>query len=203
MRSLRGMIGIPVVCSGRRVGRVVQADIAEDLRRLDGIWVNAGFRGTRYIPSESLELIGETAIIADTRGIRRRADDCSLFRRAISTDGRRLGAITGAEFDEMSFCVSALELSAGLWDDLLNGRQRISRFAVRRETGEVIVDWAGHEMEAEQDEGWYDESPDYGHADRRIGGDHIRRSELADGEELEPQGQADWELDLRPCGRSR
>ena len=61
MRKLRTLIGMPVVVQNRRIGRVVQAALSEDLTSLDGLWVDEGLRGTRLIPSESLEMLGRIA----------------------------------------------------------------------------------------------------------------------------------------------
>ena len=188
MRTVRGLIGMPVVIGSRRIGRVLQADISDDLRRLEGIWVGAGLRGTRYIPSDSLEVLGDAAIIADASGRRGRGRARPLFRRAVSTDGLRLGAITGAEIDGVSFLVTGLELSAGLWDDLFTRRQRVTRFTVNRETGDVIVDPAGQEREAEDDEGRNAQGTDHRDADRRVSGHDLRHQELADREKMEPAG---------------
>lgn len=196
MRKVRTLIGMPVVCDDRRIGRVLAADLAEDLRQLQGIWVGRGLTGTRYISSENLEMLGRVAVMADSAGTRRRSHAERLFRRAISTDGQRLGAIIDAEVDELSFRVVALELSAGLWDDLLHPRQRVTRYAVNRESGVVVIDPAGEETEASANENRSVEGPFDGHADRRLGGDHFRRDELADGEKVEPEGEADGKLDL-------
>lgn len=197
MRTLRALTGMPVVCESHRIGRLLRAELTEDLRQLEGIWVAAGPRGTRYIPAEALEMLGQVAVMTEDGGRRRRMRPKSLLMRAVSTDGRRLGAITGAEIDEVSFAVTALELSAGVWDDLLRGRQRVTRYTVNRESGEVIIEPADAEREEGAHEERIDEGPDHGHADRRIGGDVVRRHELADGEEVEPEGQADRHLDLR------
>ena len=153
MRKLRGLMGMPVVCGGRRLGRVLRGELAEDLRQLDGIWISAGLRGTRYIPAESLELLGRVAVMAEDDGARRRMAGRPLLLRAVSTDGQRLGAVTGAEIDEVSFAVTSLELSSGLWDDLLRGRRRVTRYTVNRETGEVIIEPDGDEREGREDEG--------------------------------------------------
>ena len=37
MRKIRALIGMPVVVGNRRVGRVIQAELSEDLTRLDGL----------------------------------------------------------------------------------------------------------------------------------------------------------------------
>ena len=198
MRKLRTLTGMPVVCGKRRLGRLVQVSVAEDLRQLEGIWVSAGLRGVRFIPSEQLELMGRVAVVADGEGRRARLRSTPLFRRAVSSDGRRLGAITGAEIDELTFAVTSLELSAGLWDDLLRGRRSVSRYTVNRETGEVVIDPADIEREAFGYEEWPDKGSCHGHADRRLRGDDLRRPELADGAKLEPPGEEDRKLDIRP-----
>ena len=96
MRKLRNLIGMPVILHRQKIGRLIQADLSDDLKRMEGIWVDSGLKGTRYIPSEHLGMIGEMAVLTDSRGTRRRARAQSLLRRAVSTDGSRLGAIVGA-----------------------------------------------------------------------------------------------------------
>ena len=196
MKTIRSMIGMPVVCNNRRVGRMVRAELENNLTRLKGIWVSAGFRGARWLPVESLQLIGRVAILSDSPGTRRRMRFAPLFRRATGTDGARLGAITGAEIDEMSFAVTALELSRGFWDDLMTRRLRVHHFTANRETGEIIIDPAELEKEGLIHEGRHGQGTDHGDADRLGGGDDVRRHELADRAQVEPGGQKDRQLDL-------
>lgn len=197
MRSVRGLIGMPVVCGGKRFGRVLRAELADDLTRLEGIWVGAGLREARFIPAEQLELIGSVAIHADGPGARRRMGPPPRLRRAVATDGRRLGAVTGAEVDELSFQVAALEVSAGIWDDLIEHRRRVRRYTVNRMSGEVVIDPTDYEREAFFDEERNDEGTSDGHADRRLGGDDLRGDELADGAQVEPAGEEDRQLAQR------
>lgn len=140
MLKIRNMVGLPVIVNNRRMGRVVRAELTDDLTQMRGLWVASGLLGMRFIESDSIGVLGTVAVTADDCGIRMRGPSPSLFRRAIGTDGSRLGAITGAEVDELSFRVDALELSCGLWDDLISGRRRTRTFAVNRENGYVIVD---------------------------------------------------------------
>lgn len=195
MRTLRALTGMPVVCGNRRVGRVLRADIGPDLKALTGIWVGAGLLGTRFIPADRLQLLGRAAILADDRGRRERPGEVSMPRRAVSTDGQRLGAVTGAEIDELTLSVAALELSEGLWDDLAHARRRVRRFTVNPDSGDVIVDPDEEGKEAEAREERYDEGPDYRHGAGRRGDDAVRRDELAAGQGHEPQGQAGGRLD--------
>ena len=138
--------------------------------------------------------------MAEDRGRRRSMRSKPLLKRAVSTDGRRMGAITGAEIDELSFAVTALELSSGLWEDLAHRRRRVTRYTVNPDNGEVIIDPVEATREEGAHEGWFDEGPADRYADRRLGGDDIRRHELADGEALEPEGPPDGQLDFRQGG---
>ena len=196
MKTIRALIGMPVVCRNRRIGRMVQAELEDDLSRLKGIWVSAGLRGTRWLSAEELEILGRVAILSETGGTRRRMRFAPLFRRATATDGTRLGAVTGAEIDEISFAVTALELSQGLWDDLLNRRRRVRRFTANRETGEILIDPAELDREGWTDEGRHDQGTFGRDADRLGGGDDVRRDELADRTQVEPGGEEDRQLDL-------
>lgn len=149
MRKIRNLIGMPVICSRRKIGRLAHADLSEDLRRMEGIWVDSGLAGTRYIPSEHLSMIGDRAVIADVRGQRKKCSARPILYRAISTDGSRIGAIVGAEVDEISFLVCALELTRGFWDDLYLGRIRVERYSMQG--NQVVVQDSTQDFEREDE----------------------------------------------------
>jgi len=149
MRKIRNLIGMPVICTRRKIGRLVQADLSADLRRLEGIWVDGGLKGSRYIPTEHLSMIGERAVISDVRGQRKKCTGRPLLYRAVSTDGSRIGAIVGAEVDEISFLVRSLELTRGFWDDLYLGRSRVEAYSLHG--GEVIVQDSTQDFEREDE----------------------------------------------------
>ena len=152
MRKLRNLIGMPVLCQRQKLGRLVQVELSDDLVRLEGIWVDGGLKGTRYIPSEQLGMIGDVAVLADSRGARRRCTARPLLMRAVSTGGERVGAIVGAEVDEMSFQVRALELTRGFWDDLSAGRTRVERYTAQPERSIVIVLESANDWEKEEEQ---------------------------------------------------
>ena len=139
MRKVRSLIGMPVLCQRQKLGRLMQVELSDDLIRMEGIWVDGGLKGTRYIPAEQLGMIGEVAVLADSRGARRRCTARPLLMRAVSTGGERVGAIVGAEVDELSFQVRALELTHGFWDDLSAGRTRVERYTAQPEQSIVVV----------------------------------------------------------------
>lgn len=147
MRKIRALIGLPVIVNDHRIGRVIQAELSDDLTELTGLWIASGFMGTRFIPADSIGMIGEVSVIADDPGRRKRCKTSALFYRAVGTDGSRLGAITGAEINELSFRIEALEISCGLWDDLFTGRRCIRCFTLNQETGNVVIDVSEIESE--------------------------------------------------------
>lgn len=200
MRKIRSLIGMPVVVSNRRIGRVIQTELTEDLSQLRGLWIDAGLRGTRFISSERLALLGQVAIMADDSGERDRCRATPLFRRAIGTDGSRLGAITGAEIDELSFRIESLELSRGIWDDLLYGREHIRHFTLNPDNGSVILGAAESEKEETDDEERYDEGANHRSHDRRQRSHDVRRHELAERQEDEPADEENRPLDRRKDG---
>lgn len=151
MRKIRNMIGMPVLCCGKKLGRLVQTDLSGDLKRLEGIWVDCGLKGNRYISADQLSMIGEFAVMADDRGRRRRCRASSLLCRACGTDGMRLGAVVGAEIEELSFLVSSLELTRGFWDDIYAGRSRVESYKVHPEKSDVIIGDSAEEAEREDD----------------------------------------------------
>lgn len=139
MRKLRSMTGMPVLCRGRKLGRMIQAELSADLRRMEGIWVDCGLKGTRFITSDHLAMIGDMAVHSDHPGSRRRCGSRKLLLRAVGTDGARIGAAVGAEIDELSFLVMALEITHGFWDDLFNGRSRSEQFRLHEGKNEVMI----------------------------------------------------------------
>jgi uncharacterized protein YrrD len=188
-KNLRSLTGLPVVLSGRKLGRVAQASVSEDLRHMEGIWVDAGLSGTRYVPSEAIQVLGEVSVTVDSPGRRARMRERALFRRAVTTDGARLGAVVGATVDDMSFQIQSLIVSTGFFDDLFRGRLKVRRFQASLEQNEVIVDATAREGSFY--EGWNGQGIDHGRADRRRGGDGLWDHELEDGAQVVPAGAED------------
>ena len=151
MRKVRNLISMPVIYRRKKIGRLIQVQLSPDLKQMEGVWVDGGLRGTLYIPSEQLSMIGKMAVMADARGTRRKLHNIQPLYRAVSTDGRRLGAIVGAEVDEISFLVCRLELMRGIWDDYYFGRFPVVHYSVNPEKSEVIVLDPANDEEREDD----------------------------------------------------
>jgi uncharacterized protein YrrD len=139
-------MGMPVVAAGRKLGRVSQVSLADDLSKVKGLFIDCGLHGTRLIEDSHIDMLGEVAVLARDSGRRASCDVRPLMRRAITTDGARIGAITDASIDERTLKVLALEFSQGYLDDLTAGRRRIWQFSVVR-NGDVIIDQAASRPE--------------------------------------------------------
>ncbi|MCI5545436.1 MAG: PRC-barrel domain-containing protein [Clostridiales bacterium] len=138
MKSARTLIGLPVILECKPLGYICQATPDERLDHLERIYFSSG-TGARMIERDQVDAIGEVAMLVHAPGKRAQLPESFWPRRAISTDGARLGAITDALIDEDTLEIHMLELSRGLFDDFSSGRVRIGRFSVRA-GGEVVID---------------------------------------------------------------
>ncbi|MDR1262209.1 MAG: hypothetical protein LBK46_01820 [Oscillospiraceae bacterium] len=137
MTRANRLIGLPVVREGSRLGVVDGVNVSPCGRRLAGLFLQTGRLRAGYLPSESIRLLGENAVLADgpeSRWVKRFA-----LRRARDTSGLKLGIVTDALVDEHALSVEAVELSFGPIDDLMRGRCWVDSFSVEPESGDVIV----------------------------------------------------------------
>lgn len=139
MQSLKSMRALKLVVNGKTTGRVVQGQLSDDLRRLDGVWVDSGFKGVRFVDAEHICVIGSRSVVADEPGIRLRIRPQSLFIRAVSSDGALLGAIVDAWLDETTLAVVSLSLSTGYPDLLLRGLCTIADYRHDLKKGVVMI----------------------------------------------------------------
>lgn len=86
MKNLRLLVGMPVICGGRKLGRVVQAQVSEELTRMTGLFVDAGIKGTRFIPSSDVSVLGDVAVLVRSEGRRGARAQCGYPRRALTPD---------------------------------------------------------------------------------------------------------------------
>ncbi|MDO4739473.1 MAG: hypothetical protein Q4A66_02290 [Eubacteriales bacterium] len=139
MKNTNYLNGMPVVCNGARIARVLSVQLTPDLSRMAGLHVDRGLGGRRYIPAERVRLMGELAVLVEP-GYAKNDAPPALPRLALSPDGAHIGCITGAWLEETGYGVESLELSGGILQDLFTGRMRVRRYHVQKEKGEVIID---------------------------------------------------------------
>jgi len=139
VRSAKSLLGMPVIREGEKLGRVALILPDEELRTLSGLYISCGMAGSRFIEGSLLDMIGEVAVLSRDAGKRAQPGVRPLLRRALSPDGRRIGAVTDAFIDEETLRIEALEFSRGYLDDLTGGRMRIRQFSVQK-NGDVIIE---------------------------------------------------------------
>ena len=139
MHSLKSLRALKLIVNAKPSGRVVQGCLSDDLKRLEGIWVDSGLNGLRFIDADHISVIGSHAIIADEQGIRLRIRPCELFIRAVSTQGTRLGAIVDAHINDTTLLVDSLVMTEGYWDALMHARRLVANFHYDRNQKMVIV----------------------------------------------------------------
>ena len=125
------MVGLPVIISGKTAGSVLRGVLTEDGRALRGLVIRNGLRGPRWIAREQISLVGRFSVIATGKPQRLpRAAEYRLFRVS-DAGGARLGVVTDALIHEETLRVSALEISGGPLDDLIEGRWYATNFYVQ------------------------------------------------------------------------
>ena len=125
MKGVKAFVGMPVILSGKRIGHVACLTLDEELKNVTGLRIARGLRGNRFIPSSAVSLLGDVAVLVSEEGSRPGGERGLNLRRATTTGGQILGAITGALIDERTLSVAALELSSGWWEDLARGRRYV------------------------------------------------------------------------------
>jgi len=135
------MIGLPVIVNGRQRGNVLRGVLAKDGKSLRGLVIRGGLRGARWLSREQISLVGQISVIAKGKAGRVPKDAAYHLFRVSDPDGTRLGVVTDALFNEETLRVSALEISGGPLDDLIDGRWYATAYHVRPigEVGHVTV----------------------------------------------------------------
>lgn len=139
IRNAKSLLGMPVICGEEKLGRVSYVLPDDELRTVRGLYLYCGAAGSRFIEGAQLDLIGDVAVLAHGSGRRTPLNRQPLFRRALSADGARIGAITDAIINESTLGIEALELSRGYLDDLTGGRLRVKQFIVQK-NGDIVVE---------------------------------------------------------------
>jgi uncharacterized protein YrrD len=171
VKGVKAFVGMPVILNGKRIGHVACLTLDEGLKCVTGLRIARGLRGNRYIPSSAVSLFGDVAVLVTEEGVRPGGERGLNLRRATTTDGQILGAITGALIDERTLSVAALELSSGWWEDLARGRRYVYGWTACQ--GENVILECDGERGSEHEEQRNLHGDHHGRADRRGGGDGV------------------------------
>jgi uncharacterized protein YrrD len=170
VKGVKAFVGMPVILNGRRIGHVACLTLDERLEKVTGLRIARGLRGNRFIPSCAVSLLGDVAVLVTEEGIRPSGERGLNLRRATTTDGQILGAITGALIDERTLSVAALELSSGWWEDMARGRRYVYGWtACQGESESVVLECDGERGSEHEERNVHGDY--HGRADRHGGGD--------------------------------
>ncbi|MBQ8655385.1 MAG: PRC-barrel domain-containing protein [Clostridia bacterium] len=130
MIRLGSVTGLPVVWEGRTLGRVEQAALSHDGRRLRGLVIRRGFGSARWLGAGDVSVLGQVTVIAAGLPGRVPKDAEFLLESVRDTAGLELGRVTDVYLSPDSLRVTALEISLGPFEELTGGRLLAREFAV-------------------------------------------------------------------------
>lgn len=141
MTGLKKLIGLPVILNGVPGGNVLRGVLEKDGRSLRGVVIRSGLAGTRWLPRSGIDLLGQFSVIGRGRTERVPKDAAYRLFRVTDPEGERIGVVTDALLNENTLRVTALEISSGPLDDLIEGRWYAVSYHVRPagETGHVTL----------------------------------------------------------------
>ena len=136
---LRRLCGLKVICEGKCIGRVIQAKPCDELKVLDGIWIDRILLGMRFVSAEHICVLGDEAVIVDYPGERLRMRPAKLFIRAVSTEGARLGAVTDVAADRYSLAIKAVALTTGWLSGMLCGPLIATEYKMNTSSSHIVI----------------------------------------------------------------
>lgn len=139
MQTVGALRGVRLIVDGQLLGRIVDISLSDDLKRLDGVWTDSGFGRLRFIDASRICVLGRRSVIADSKGVHLRIKPKTLFIRAVTVSGKRLGAVIDAEIDPSSLNVDRLLISKGLWDSITSGLISTADFRYDRRAGQLVI----------------------------------------------------------------
>lgn len=124
------MIGLPVLAGPRlrRIGRVCEILLGSDATRICGLVLDEGgwLQARRVLDYRAVRAVGPTHLLAEERylseGEQTRCCQDLLGLPVLDRTADELGILDDFQFDPQDGRVTALQLSRGFVDDLLNGK---------------------------------------------------------------------------------
>ncbi len=133
------LIGLPVICGEKKLGRVSAVLLTKGGDRLAGLMVQGGMRSAKWVPAESILCLGTISILVGSGGGKKQEAQPFRLGRVSDTGGMRLGCVTDARLNELTMDVDALEITFGPLDDLFVGRRWVRSFTIHPDSGDIVV----------------------------------------------------------------
>lgn len=138
LTSLNRMTGLPVVWRDRHMGYVERAVASVQRMQLDGLVVRRGFAGARWVPRDTVLLVGRHSVVISTRPAHMPELGQIMPGRAVLTSGFCVGEVSDVIICGDTLRVAALEVSQGPLYRLLGSCAYASACRLS-EHGEVVV----------------------------------------------------------------
>lgn len=142
MIRLGTVTGLPVVLSGRMMGRVEQTVLTPDGHTLRGLVVRHGLGGAKWVDSGCIRVLGDVSVIISDKPGHLPKDADFTLSSVKDTGGLNLGRVTDVYLNPQTFQVTALEITLGLMEEWTCGRMLARDFVVRpapQEPGQVLI----------------------------------------------------------------
>lgn len=140
------ILGLPVICqkTGKRLGIVENVQHDSDWGRITGIIVTGiGYESKNFaINLDRIQAIGHEAIMVrdDCIGdMEKRGQNHIIGKSVIGNHGQELGSISDIIFDSKNGQIEGYEISKGIIDDLIVGRNILSGDFLPYSDGDVVV----------------------------------------------------------------
>lgn len=142
MIRLGSMTGLPVVLTGRMMGRVEQAVLTRDGRALRGIVVRHGLGSARWVDNADVRIIGGVSVIVGRKPCKLPGDADFSLSGVNDTGGMHLGYVTDVYLNPVTRRVTALEVSLGPAESWRCGRMLARDYVVKptpEDPGQVLI----------------------------------------------------------------
>lgn len=124
------------------VGRMEQAVLSGDGKRLRGIVVRHGLGAAKWVDVAQIRLIGQVSVIIGAKPTRLPDGVDFALTTVKDTGGMNLGRVTDVYLDPETLETAAIELSLGLFESLTCGRMIVRSFAhcpVAGDPGQILI----------------------------------------------------------------
>ncbi len=138
-----GIHGMPVLQGSKKLGYVIGVNYSDQLSDINGLILDCGIRGKKWLDATDVDMIGSVAVISHSLGKRCKKRESTQFCRALSTSGERVGRVSDVLIDERTMKVCGLEISRGFLDDIVGHREIAYEFNKQHDTNDVIIVKAG------------------------------------------------------------
>jgi len=125
------ILGLPCICGERVVGHVEKAIPDEAGQQVAGFVIRRGLGSAKWVSREDVTVLGDVSVILGIRPGRMPKGIDAVFGTVKDESGLTLGRVTDWWISREGMGITGLEVTLGVMEDLLQGRQQVRRWTVR------------------------------------------------------------------------